>query len=209
MRRLFALTVAATIMGGVAQAQPVGMYAEGVAQSAFGNVTSQSYGVEVGFGIRPDVQVFVEGGRVFDVAPPALGVAAQLIAGNLAQTQNNVTYTVSQPVTFGIAGVKYQFSIASKLQPYVLAGVGVAGVKRAVAFSVAGTDVTDTIQQLGIVLGSDLSGSFTKPMVTFGAGAMLPVGRQFIVDFQYRFGRMLADDPINVSRAGLGLGFRF
>ena len=43
-------------------------YVEGVIQSAFGNVTSQSYGAEVGFTVRPNLQVFGEVGRVRDVA---------------------------------------------------------------------------------------------------------------------------------------------
>ena len=47
-------------------------------QSAFGNVTSQSYGGEVGVTVRPKLQVFVEGGMVRDVATAEIGTAAQL-----------------------------------------------------------------------------------------------------------------------------------
>ena len=43
-------------------------YVEGVAESAFGNVTSQSFGAEVGVTVRPDLQVFGSFGHVRDVA---------------------------------------------------------------------------------------------------------------------------------------------
>ncbi len=57
MRRLFAVLVLGTLVSSsVASAQsapkpaPMKGYVEAVAQSAFGNVTSQSYGAEIGGG---------------------------------------------------------------------------------------------------------------------------------------------------------------
>jgi opacity protein-like surface antigen len=201
----------------VAQAQtgsapdPAGRgYAEVVAQSAFGNVTSQSYGGEIGVTVRPQLQIFVDAGRVANVAPNAFGASALLIAGFLSQTQSNVVMTAREPVTFGLAGARYLVGSSSKLQPYILAGGGVAVVKKQVTFSVGGTDVTGNLQQYGIVLGSDLSGSETKPMLTLGGGATWPLGDRLVIDLQYRFGRVFASEGgINVSRAGGGIGLRF
>jgi opacity protein-like surface antigen len=185
-------------------------YAEVVAQSALGNVTSQSFGGELGVTIVPNIQVFLDAGRVNNVATADISSSAQLIAGALSQTQANVLYTVKQPVTFGVAGVKYLITMASKAQPYVMVGGGVAQVKQNATFSAGGVDVTSTLPQLGVQLGSDLTGSFSKPMFVVGAGVTWPVWHQFAVDFQYRYGRILADDGgINVSRAGIGLGVRF
>ena len=184
-------------------------YVQGVIQSAFGNVTSQSFGAEVGFTVVPHVQVFVEAGRVRDVATSGIGAAAQSIAGFLSQTQADVAFRVKEPVTFGAAGLKFIVPTAGTLRPYVLGGGGVASVKQDVAFTVGGTDVTSNLPQLGVTLGSDLSGTFTKPMVVAGAGVMWPWQR-LVVDLQYRYGRIFADDGgINVSRAGVGIGFRF
>ena len=85
-----------------------------------------------------------------------------------------------------------------------------AQVKKDVSFSVNGTDVTATLPQLGVVLGTDLSGTETKPMVTFGGGVVWPAWQNLIVDFQYRFGRVFTEDEgLNVSRAGIGIGVRF
>ena len=213
MRSLVLLTVGALVLGGVAHAQTSDAdhgYVEGVAQSAFGNVTSQSYGVELGFTVAPHLQVFVEAGQTRNVATAALGAAAQTIAGGLSQTQANVGFSVKEPVTFGAAGVRVLVPVeGSKVRPYVMGGVGMAQVKQNVTFTIGGTDVTSNLQQFNTVLGTDLSGDFTKPLLTLGAGVAYPIGR-LVLDFQYRFGRIFAEDEaINVNRAGIGVGVRF
>ena len=185
-------------------------YVEVVAQSAFGNVTSQSFGGEFGVTIVPSVQLFVEAGQVNNVATSEISAAATTIAGYLSQTQSNASYTVKEPLTFGAAGVKFNVPVTGKLQPYIMAGGGVAKVKQNVTFSVGGTDVTNNLTPYGVVLGTDLSGTFTKPMAVVGIGVMVPAWQRLVVDLQYRYGRIFADGQgINVSRAGLGFGVRF
>jgi opacity protein-like surface antigen len=188
-------------------------YVEGVAQSALSNVTSQSFGGELGVTVMPNVQVFVEAGMVHNVATPDISTSAQQIAGALSQTQTNVLYSVKQPVTFGVAGVKYVVPMTGKAQPYLMGGGGLAKVKQDVTFTVGGTDVTGNLSQGqygNITLGSDLSGSFTKPMFVVGGGVAWPVWQQVVIDFQYRYGRIFADDGgISVSRAGIGIGVHF
>ena len=218
MRFVAAFSAAVLMCGSTAFAQTAPAtqdedrgYAELQLHSAFGNVTSQSYGAEIGVTVRPQLQVFVEVGMVRDVATTDIGASAQLIAGFLSQTQSNVAFKVKEPVTFGAAGVKYLIPTASKLRPYVLGGFGIASVKQDVAFTVGGTDVTSSLATTyGVQLGTDLSGSFTKPMLVFGAGAQYPAWRRLIVDAQFKFGRIFAEDSgINVSRAGIGVGVRF
>lgn len=224
MRRLGAWTLVFALLPAAALAQrrpPVSPaplpadeskgYVEFVAQSAFGNVTSQSFGGEVGITIEPNIQVFFEFGSTRDVATSDLGTAAQLIANTLSQTQSNVGYSVKEPATFGVAGARYLFPIAnSKLQPYVLAGLGFAKVSRNVRFTVGGTDVTANLAQYFIVLGSDLSGDSTRPMISLGGGVAYPVWQRVFADFQFRYGRIFAEDQgINVGRAGIGIGIRF
>ena len=99
---------------------------------------------------------------------------------------------------------------AGRIEPYLAGGVGAARVKRDVSFTVAGNDVTSTIGQLGVTLGTDLSGSETKPMLTLGGGIAWLAWQHLLVDFQYRYGRVFTSgQSMNVSRAGLGLGVRF
>lgn len=218
MRSFVAVAIGTLALAGVASAQtPVSAtdtdhgYVQVVVQSAFGNVTSQSYGAGLGVTIRPNLQVFVEAGVVRDVATSDTGAAAQTIAGFLSQTQANVGFRVKQPVTFGVAGIKVIVPIDSPVRPYVLGGGGMASVKQDVAFTVGGADVTSILaSQYGVTLGTDLSGSFTKPMVVAGAGAMWFPWQRLMLDVQFRYGRIFAEDgAINVSRAGIGAGIRF
>lgn len=194
-----------------APATPENGYISVDLQSAFGNVTSQSYGVEGGVTIRPNLMIFGEFGQTRNVAPVELSTAAQRFAGGLSQVASNVGFTVKAPVTFGVGGVKLQFPLqGSRAMPYVLAGAGLANVTYDTTFTVGGTDVTTNLAQFGAVLGTDISGSFTKPMFVFGGGFAIPVWQQVVVDLQFRFGRIMAEDQgINVTRLGLGLGYRF
>jgi opacity protein-like surface antigen len=101
----------------------------------------------------------------------------------------------------------------SAAQPYVLAGIGAARLKRDVAFTVGGTDVTANLAQDqygNITLGSDLSGSETKAMFVLGGGLAWAAWQRLNLDLQFRYGRIMAADAgINVIRAGIGIGVRF
>ena len=222
MKLWLAVVVGAITLSGVADAQTTSTsgatdskgYVVGVAQSAFGNVTSQSYGGEVGVTVMKNVQVFGEFGQMRNVASPDLGTNALIIAGFLSQTQMGVSVSIKEPATFGAGGVKYLIPVTGvKVQPYVMGGFGIANVSKSVSFTVAGRDVTSSLSQLGVVLGTDLSGDFTKPMITFGGGIVWPVWQQVVIDFQVRFGRIFAEDEttsaITAGRAGVGFGVRF
>ncbi|HEX4346065.1 MAG TPA: hypothetical protein VHZ73_00745, partial [Vicinamibacterales bacterium] len=80
----------------------------GFAQSAFGNVTSQSFGAEAGVRLSPAIDLFVEGGRTLDAAPASMGAAAEIVTVQIQRTAPNASYTVKQPVDFVDAGVRYQ-----------------------------------------------------------------------------------------------------
>ena len=211
MKHAIAAGLAWMALTGVAGAQTVSKgYVEGVAQSTFGNVTSQGYGAEVGFHIGLNVQVFGEVMRVNDTTTASLTSSAKVIAGALAETQPNVGYTARQPVTFGAGGVRFLFPTTSRVEPYVLIGAGVAKVEKDVSYTVNGSDVTSSLAQYGIVLGTDLSGSETKMMLDLGGGVAWPVTDRFVVDFQYRYGRVfLSDEGLNMNRVGVGIGVRF
>ena len=219
MRTLLTIVTLAVLSTGIAHAQTTAPaaskgYVEAVAQSAFGDATSQSYGVEAGVSVWKNLQVFGEFGQVRNTAPAALGTAAQVIAGFIGQSQTGATFSVRQPVSFGAGGVKYLIPVTGvKVQPYVLGAFGMAKVSKDVAFFVGGSDVTAQLATYGVVLGTDLSGEFTKPMLTFGGGLVWPVWHQVIVDFQFRSSHISAEDTdstaTTVNRAGIGIGIRF
>jgi opacity protein-like surface antigen len=206
----FAVAIASPAAAQAPLAQALNGYAEIEAQSAFGNVTSQAYGAELGVTVGQQVQIYAEVGQVRNIATANLSAAAQTIASALTLLQPAaVTFSVRQPVSFfGTVGVRYPIALSgSKVAPYVLGGVGLARMTNDVKFQLGGADTS--IGQY-VTLGSDLSGSVTKPMLTFGGGVMWPAWRRLVLDFQYRFGRIFAEDAgINVNRAGIGVGIGF
>jgi opacity protein-like surface antigen len=217
MRSVFTL-VALLACSGIASAQSAPAsrdsgYIEVVAQSAFSNVTSQSYGIEGGFTIHSNLQIFAEGGQIKSVTTDDFNAAAQTVAGAISRTQTSVGFTAKEPATFFDAGIRYIFGSGARTQPYVLAGVGAATVKRNATFTVAGADVTSSLSQPqygAIVLGSDVSGSETKPMLVVGGGLAIPIGSVLNIDLQARFGDIFTSDKsITVFRVGVGLGVRF
>ena len=211
MRRIASAVLAWTALSGVAWAQsPTAAddskgYVEGVAQSAFGNVTSQSFGGEFGITVKRGVQVFVDAGYVRDTTPSSLSTSAQTIANDISAKAGGGSYQVKQPVTFGVAGLKFLLPVdQSRFAPYVRVGGGAARVEKDVTFSVATGQVSDYV-----TVGSDLAGNETKGMVSAGVGVEVAFGGTFIVDLQYRYGRVFTSDGLNINRAGAGVGVRF
>ncbi len=184
-------------------------YIEGIAQSAFGNVTSQSSGAEIGITLRKELQVFGSFGKIRDVATPEIGASAQTIAGALTLLQTGaVSYSVKEPATFVVGGVRYRIPSASVLKPYLLGGAGMATVTKNVTFFIAGANAASTLAQY-VTVGTDLSGDETKLIFVVGGGIVWPAWRQLIVDLQYQYGHISTDTPITVNRAGIGVGVRF
>jgi len=180
-------------------------YIEGVAQSAFGNVTSQSFGGELGVTVKPGLQVYVDAGYVRDTTTTSLAAGAQAIAANISAQAGGGTYQVKQPVTFGVAGIKFLLPVdQSRFAPYLMAGGGVARVEKDVSFTVAGGQVSNYV-----TVGSDLAGTETKGMISAGVGVDVWLGSRFVLDLQYRFGRVFTTDGLNINRAGAGFGVRF
>jgi opacity protein-like surface antigen len=179
-------------------------YALGVAQSSFGNVTTQSYGGEVGLGVRPSLAIFIDAGLVRNAAPDSLTARAQTIAAGIAATAGSVDAQVRMPVGFGVAGVTYGVR-SGRVEPYAMAGAGLARVNHDVTFTVPGGDATPFV-----TLGRDLAGTRTKPMISAGGGVRLNLWQAVLLDLGYRFGRVFAsDEAVTIQRMGVGIGVRF
>jgi opacity protein-like surface antigen len=182
-------------------------YVELVANSTFGNVTSQAYGGEIGYRVWNEAQLYLEGGVVRNAATSSLDTAAQTIAAALGQLQPSaVTYSVKQPVSYFSAGIRFPLSTHAKVTPYVIAGFGLAKVKKDVTFQIASSE---PITQY-VTLGEDLTGSQNSPLLNVGAGVAWPVWQRMVIDFQFRVMRVFAEDEgMNIGRGGVGVGFRF
>ena len=208
-----ALGLLALPRGAAAQAKPVTAasessgYVEAVANSTFGNVTSQAYGVEFGYRVWSEAQVYVEAGQVRNAATASLSAAAQSIANALTQLQPAaVSYSVKQPVTYFSGGLRFPLAAGGKAVPYVIAGFGIAQVKKDVTYTLASSDPVGQY----VTLGDDLTGTDTSLLLNAGGGVMWMATQRLVVDFQFRVQHVFAEgEGMNIGRVGVGLGVKF
>src|SRR5438045_723583 len=163
----------ATLAAATAQAQTPApeegrVYAIVAAAATLGNKSDKSFGVEAGYRVADNWDVFVEAGRMGNVATEDLDARAQQVANFIRGSASAV-----QKATYFSIGLRYLGpAFAGTWRPYVGFGAGVAKIRTEVNFVVNGTDVTAQlgagIPSLGIPaieLGNDLTDSLTKPFV--------------------------------------------
>lgn len=187
--------------------EPSKGYVEAVGNATFGNVTSQAYGAEFGYGVSRTAQVYVEAGQVRNAATSTLSNAAQSIAGALTQLQPSaVSYSVKQPYNYFSAGIRYILNTETAATPYVIAGFGAAQVKKDVSFTLASNEPVSNY----VTLGEDLTGTHTSGLLNLGGGVVWAAWQRLTVDFQFRYHRVFAEDEgMNVLRLGVGIGVKF
>jgi opacity protein-like surface antigen len=186
-------------------------YGELTAAATLGHKSDSSVGGELGYTWTEERQLFLELGRMGNVATSAVDDRAQIIAQAIGASAS-----VAQKAIYFDAGLKYRLADRGRWRPYGLLGLGVARVKTESNFSVNGNDVTNQLDQFGVQFGSDLSGSVTKFLLTLGVGANVPFGSRYLADLSYRYGRIFArsgaiedDTGINTQRVQAGVGIRF
>jgi opacity protein-like surface antigen len=212
---LIALMVACRV--GIADAQTAGTaaperwYVELTGGPTLGHKSDSSIGGELGYGWTDERQLFVEVGRMGNVATSALDARAQIIGRAIGASVS----TVQRAIYFD-AGLKYRLAPRGRWRPYGVFGLGAARVKTQTSFSVNGNDVTNQLDQFGVQLGNDLFGSLTKFFLTVGVGANVPFGKRYLADLSYRYGRIFArtgaieaDSGVNTQRVQAGIGIRF
>ena len=187
-------------------------YGELTAAATLGHKSDSSIGGELGYDWIDERQLFFEVGRMGNVATSALEARAQIPAGAIGATVSSI----AQKAVYFDAGLKYRLAPRGMWRPYGLIGLGAARVTTDTHFSVNGTDVTGQLDQFGVQLGSDLSGSVTKFFLTVGVGANVPFGKRYLADLSYRYGRIfprsgaIEDDAgVNTQRVQAGIGIRF
>jgi opacity protein-like surface antigen len=164
---------------------------------------------EVGMRTWRNLDISVEGGWFSNTVTSERKSAAGLIGGYLQTTQGQTaTVDVKTPTLFLAVNGRWVFESEGRVRPYLLAGVGGARVKVDSEFTLAGSDVTDSLAQYGVALGRDLTGHSSHPAFTIGGGVLLPYGKWY-VDAGYRLTTISGDDTINVNRFNIGFGARF
>jgi opacity protein-like surface antigen len=181
-------------------------YGELAGAGTFGHKSSGSAGLEIGYSIKDQWQVFIEGGRMANVATADLDQRAQLIT---VPATGISSFSASQRAVYFDAGVRYQLVPFGIWHPYGLFGLGFASVKTSTSF---GPSSNGTV----VFTGNDLNSTLTKLFLTVGAGVTLPFKGRYLVDISYRYGRIFPkpseienDVGINTNRIQAGIGVRF
>jgi opacity protein-like surface antigen len=198
----------------VARAQDAGRYyAAFAAGVTFGHHASGSFNGEAGARITEPLDVFFEAGHMQNVGTSELAARADVVAAFIkgsAETQ--------QSANFFDIGVRYHGPVfAGMWRPYVGFGIGSAKVETTSTFSVNGSDITSQLPPLyGVVLGSDLSSSLNKALITIPIGVQATFRHYFLIDGSYRYGHIFAkpddidgDVGINAQRLQIAFGVRF
>jgi opacity protein-like surface antigen len=223
MKHLVMIALAVVFVGvGTVHAQTPGLldsslgYAEVTFGPTFGHKAGGSVGGEAGyyldrFGFE-HFGIFGEAGRMSNVATSEIDTRAQKIAGSI-----NGTFQAKQPATYVDVGMVLRFPPSHHFTPYALIGIGRASVSNKVTFAVAGSDVTNQLNQFGVQLGGDLSGKYARLFVTIGVGAHVTLMDRWIGDVSYRYGHVGQDsvsgeviyNAINTNRLQFGVGAKF
>lgn len=214
---LFAIVCVAAGCAGEAQAQtttapPDGRYsAQFDVAATLGHKSDSAFGGEISYRLNDDWDVYFELGRMGNVATSDLDARARLIANAIGATASAV-----QKARYYDIGARYRLMARGTWDPYVLLGVGVASVKTQTNFAINGTDITGSIGDFGVSLGSDLSGTLTKGLLVIGAGVNKPLKRRYFFDGSLRYGHIFPktsaienDVSINTLRVQIGIGIKF
>jgi opacity protein-like surface antigen len=210
MRRVSFIVAALLAIGAAsaeAQTPVMGPYAE---FTIGGAGSGALLGGEVGLS-RSSWDFFFEFGRMLNTKTSEMEDAANHIATNFLGTGGRVvTFETRQPINYFDAGARYKFPTSWRVQPYAGIGIGGAKVSRNTTFAVAGTDITDQLAAMGVLLGGDLSGSEGAALFMLTGGGEFPLRGRTFADFSYRYGRVfLSGGGINTNRFQFGIGWRF
>lgn len=198
VRRRATLVVAGLVFCGLmereAQAQvvPDGPYSAQVdAGLTVGNHEALASGLELGWWLRKDLKIFAEANWMLNVASRDLDARAGIIAEAIGGTA-----AMEAHATIIDLGVRYAFRAPSFLspdtvQPFVLAGAGIARFDARPSFTVGGTDVTSTLfDTYRARLGLDLDGHLTKAVFVVGGGATMPLTSRYFIEGSVRYGHI-------------------
>ena len=168
------------------------------------------FGGELGFRVTDQIDVFGEGLWMEDVVSRRRLAVATTIGAFLQTSQGKpATGTVVAPASYGGAGVRYSFMTKGHVRPYVAVSVGGAHIAFKPTFTLSGSDVTSSLGQYGVTIGSDLTGEITRPAVSGGVGVRFVRARWYVDGGVRVIGVRTTDQATNVLCASASFGFKF
>lgn len=169
-------------------------------------------GGEAGFRVWKNLDLVGEIVWMQNVVTRAQIDKASTIANFLSTSQGQpATSNVEVPATYWGLGGRWVFEQVNlaHFKPYVIAtfGSGYTNIKS--TFTLGGADITGSLPQYGVTLGSDLAGKSYHFAVDTGGGAVYAFGSWY-TDVGVRLVSIGGQDQrINVVRLVVGGGYRF
>ena len=165
---------------------------------------------EVGARVWRNLDASLEIGWLSDAANGERTRLATPLTDFLTQTTGlPATSHVTLPSLYGIANGRWVFEGQHRYKPYALLGLGIARVSPHTKFSLDGSDITGSIDQYGLTLGTDLDGHTTHFALNVGGGVLVPYGKWY-GETGYRLTTIFTDHGASpVNRINFGVGRRF
>mgnify|MGYP001112358194 CR=1 FL=1 len=188
---------------------------EGLSLGVFGGVSAVEHagpvgGIELASARSARVHVFGEAAWFGDVVTRRRVETVEAVAAHLAARQGQAaTGTIDAPATSFTVGARFLLAESSALRPYVAVQAGIARVTLQPTFELGGTDVTEKLEQYGVTLGEDVTGSAVRPAFGGGLGVLLDRDA-WTVDASVRVLRIqTSGQATTVTRLSVGIGRRF
>ncbi len=167
-------------------------------------------GAQLGIRLSPRFELFGEAAYLQDIVSRRQLGAASAIATYLSDSQGQpASGDLRIPTWTGSAGLRIFINTGGAVRFYVTGQAGVARATFIPSFTLAGGDVTKTLGAYGVVVGSDLTGSTTKPVA--GGGLGIVAGQHaWYLDASIRVLSVQFDGQAsNVKTVAFGIGRRF
>jgi hypothetical protein len=167
--------------------------------------------VEAGVRVWKNLDLLLEGGYAGNLVTRRELDRAGDIGNILATAQSApVSTNVRVPSSYAAIGARWVFESNGRYRPYVLLSVGGASIDIKPSFVLNGADVTGSLGNFGITLGSDLHGSYRPMAVGGGVGVLVPLGTRWYADGSIRILSVNTEaQRTNLSRITVGVGRRF
>jgi opacity protein-like surface antigen len=202
--------------------QPQHGFVEGIgAITLASGVNSGALGVNLGVRVAPHVFVTGAVGQMRDVDAGAFNEAVATVVSTAATNDLTMSATSRTPVTYVMGGVRVQtVTLGRRFTPYVSGGFGLAHISPTASFVYASGTANGALTTTPSV-GSDITtqlttlGYYTEPttenhaMLGLGGGVDVMLARNVNLNLAYRYSRIFATSPINISGPSFALGFRF
>ncbi len=141
-------------------------------------------GAEAGVRAWKHLDIFVEGGRFSNVVTSREAGLPKPLVEFLGATQGKAaSSSVTVPANYFAVGGRWVFEDHvwfGRSRFYVQGAIGGANVDIRSSFALGGTDITGSLSQYGVTLGSDLRGRSNHVAFGGGAGLLTTFGRIYV-----------------------------